>query len=461
MRRVIGVLGYEGVNALDVTGPAEAFAVAAQRDATGSSQRCYDIVVVGPSLDAFASESGIVFRPHVDLQHAPAFDTIIVPGGASFARGPAAPSRSLVAAARRRHAARRFGLHRRLWLGACGPARRQARQHDWRYVQDLRERYPSLLVDSDALFIKDGNFYTAAGVTAGIDLALALIEEDHGSQLACRSRARWWSICSARAARTSVQPLQFQTRAVDAFDGLMAWMCRTYTRICRSTGSPNGHNWARAISAAASGPCSAPRLPIRALARMAEGRRRLLLPRSNVDHIANSLGSAADRRSVCVPAAFRAVAKSLSRSLRRLSGRNPAYPDAPDVTGFSMSVRTCTGSCHCGNVKFEADIDLSEGTGKCNCSICSKTRNWSATIKPSAFRLLGDADAATDYQFNTTARTGCSARPAACGHTDRATSRKPVENSSHSASPASMGEPAASRRAARALLQRPRQRLVA
>jgi hypothetical protein len=63
-----------------------------------------------------------------------------------------------------------------------------------------------------------------------------------------------------------------------------------------------------------------------------------------------------------------------------------------------MAIKTYRGSCHCKRIAFEADIDLSKGTGKCNCTSCWKKRYWSVRCDPKGFRPLKGAEHMSDYK---------------------------------------------------------------
>jgi hypothetical protein len=62
-----------------------------------------------------------------------------------------------------------------------------------------------------------------------------------------------------------------------------------------------------------------------------------------------------------------------------------------------MTLKSYKGSCHCGDITYQAGIDLAKGTGKCNCTYCLKTRAWKAFVRPSDFRLLKGGERAVAY----------------------------------------------------------------
>ena len=88
-----------------------------------------------------------------------------------------------------------------------------------------------------------------------------------------------------------------------------------------------------------------------------------------------------------------------------------------------MTSTTYKGSCHCGAVGYEADIDLAQGTSKCNCTYCLKTRSWKAFVRPSAFRLIEGADSVVGYRGHPQASekyhcATCGVRTHECGSAD-------------------------------------------
>lgn len=226
MIRSIGIVGFGGVAALDLAAVAEAFTIADGRHWQAAPTR-YETLVVAPTLAPFRGESGLRMTPDAAFDNAPDFDTLIVPGGASlrteeigpeigrWLRGRAGRTRRLVSVCTGLFALAESGL-----LDG-----RRATTH-WRHAQEAQLRFPGLRIEADALFIKDGPFYSSAGMTAGIDLALALIEEDFGPALAL-SAAREMVVFMKRAGGQLQysEPLQAQTRAGgDRFAELTAQM---------------------------------------------------------------------------------------------------------------------------------------------------------------------------------------------------------------------------------------------
>ncbi len=101
---------------------------------------------------------------------------------------------------------------------------RRATTH-WRFADDVARLFPALRMDSDKIFIKDGPYYTSAGITAAIDLSLALIEEDYGPDLALNvARDLVVYVKRSGGQRQFSEPLRFQTRATDRFAELARWI---------------------------------------------------------------------------------------------------------------------------------------------------------------------------------------------------------------------------------------------
>jgi hypothetical protein len=79
-----------------------------------------------------------------------------------------------------------------------------------------------------------------------------------------------------------------------------------------------------------------------------------------------------------------------------------------------MAEKTHHGSCRCGAVRYEADIDFEKGSGRCNCTVCLKTRHWAVMVKPEAFRLMAGEENLTAYGFSRFCKT-CGVRTHSTG----------------------------------------------
>ncbi|ROO86621.1 AraC family transcriptional regulator with amidase-like domain [Actinocorallia herbida] len=176
-RGVLIVL-FDGVQSLDVTGPLEVF-----QGAAVAVPGAYSVTTASPGGAAVRTTSGLRLLPDADLARVDAPHTLVVPGGAGTVRPQPALAARISALAQ--GAARVVSVCTGAFLLAEAGllSGRRATTH-WAYCAALARRHPDVTVDPDPIYVRDGRIATSAGVTAGIDLALALVEDDLGRDLA-------------------------------------------------------------------------------------------------------------------------------------------------------------------------------------------------------------------------------------------------------------------------------------
>lgn len=186
------ILGFGGVQALDIAGPFDVFTGANLQLVAMGRQERYDIALVSLDGAPVSTMTGLEFVAAPLPDPATAIDTVIIPGGfgteavrrdaatVEWIRAAAATTRRVVTVCSGAFLAAEAGL-----LDGC-----RATTH-WAAAGHLADQYPDVTVDPEPIFVRSSEqVWTAAGVTAGIDLALQLVEEDHGTEVA-QTVARW------------------------------------------------------------------------------------------------------------------------------------------------------------------------------------------------------------------------------------------------------------------------------
>jgi len=229
--RTIEILTFPSVQLLDVTGPLQVFATAneiAASDANGATPYLLSVVAPGGASVTTSSGLALLAQPLPPMESVP--DTLLIAGGPGV--GQAASDAALVEWLRDRAGrVRRVGsvCTGAFLLAEAGVLDRRRAVTHWSVCADLARRFPAVRVEADSIFVCDDSVWTSAGVTAGIDLALALVQEDLGRSIAL-AVARYLVVFLKRPGGQA----QFSTAlslqmAEDRFGMLHDWMAEHLT----------------------------------------------------------------------------------------------------------------------------------------------------------------------------------------------------------------------------------------
>jgi transcriptional regulator GlxA family with amidase domain len=220
------LLAHEQMNLLDLSGPLQALATA-RRDGDRNGPALYDTRVASVDGGAVITSCGLpVMTVALSSLEGVAIDTLIAPGGC---KGDTfhAPPRLVEWIARRAPGIRRVCsvCTGAFLLAAAGQLDGRDVATHWDWVSRLGAQYPDIRVDADRIYIQDGPVWTSAGVSAGIDLTLALIEADFGHQVAIQTARQLVMFIKRSGGQSQFSvPLAAQLHDRGDFADLHAWM---------------------------------------------------------------------------------------------------------------------------------------------------------------------------------------------------------------------------------------------
>ncbi|CCN68363.1 GlxA family transcriptional regulator [Vibrio nigripulchritudo] len=173
----IGIFAYPGCQSLDVIGPAEVFASANKFN----EEPEYEVIIFSFEKGKVKTDGGLTLFAEESWQAIQQLDTLVVPGGnlsrSYLEREDIFDWLRNISNTCRRVTSVCTGA---FWLAEAGILNNRVATTHWRHCDTLQQRYPEIKVDSDAIYIHQGNISTSAGITAGIDLCLSLVEQDLG-----------------------------------------------------------------------------------------------------------------------------------------------------------------------------------------------------------------------------------------------------------------------------------------
>lgn len=221
------LLAYEHMNVLDLCGPLQALATATRYCGDGGGQARYDTVVASADGGLVMTSSGLpIMTVGLDTLDDLAIDTLIAPGGCK-GETYSAPSKLVEWVARRASTVRRLCsvCTGAFLLAQAGQLQGRTVATHWEWAPRLRASHPGVEVDADSIFVRDGALWSSAGVTAGIDMSLALIEDDFGHQVAMDTARRLVMFIKRSGGQSQFSaPLLAQVKEPGGFRDLHAWI---------------------------------------------------------------------------------------------------------------------------------------------------------------------------------------------------------------------------------------------